>query len=421
LIKDSSVDTFFAVTREIIYFRPVTLDSSRLHGAEWNRLVAPSKSEPPEPPQPVEAPVSQARPPSTSSVVDTVIKPKCGRGPASLAGSQAPVKSFVPTPKAEISASGDLRTTPPPRASQGQNEQARQDGAGKIHSASIAVKQHTHPDVGDGASSITPAATPLSFIDRSNISAARVYRDLQELRERSRAAEGRERVEINRSIRRIKDAPYRPGRLTTSYCDIDGNPIGFVQVTNKGRVPGGCIEVADTEKVASISFDFVQMRPPVISDGKVRREVIDENTVALRFTAIISENGFEDLERLAKKIIKSSPHRFGIRPPKGRGETAPKKDVKRIMQAQNTFDTEIDGMPVHISTLGKVELHTAVPSMRLVTSDELSVEKAIWRHRKFTALSRGPKRWPLRTSDELNSAVKDGFERLAQALKRILE
>ena len=418
MIEDSSDDTLVVVTREIIYFRPVPLDGARLHEDDLNRLVAPSKSEPP---QPVKVPVSQARPPSASSDVDTLINPKYGQGPSLLAGLQAPVRSFVPTSNAEIPSSVDLRTSPPPRASQGQNEQSRQGGAGKIPSASTAIKQHIHPDAGDGASSITSAATSPSFIDRSNISAARVYRDLEELRESSRAAEGRERVKINERIRRIKNTPYRPGRLTTSYCDIDGNPIGFVQVTNKERVPRGCIEVAATDKVASISFDFVQMRPPVISDGKVRREVIDENYVALRFTAIISDNGFGDLERLAKKIIKLSPYRFGIRPPKGRGETAPKKDVKRIMQAQNTFDTEIDGVPVHISTLGKVELHTPVPSMRLVTLDELSVKKEIWRHRKFTALSRGPKKWPLRTSEELNSAVKDGFERLAQALKGILE
>ena len=215
------------MTREIIYFRPVPLDGARLHEDDLNRLVAPSKSEPP---QPVKVPVSQARPPSASSDVDTLINPKYGQGSSLLAGLQAPVRSFVPTPNAEIPSSVDLRTSPPPRASQGQNKQSRQGGAGKIPSASTVIKQPIHPDARDGASSITSAATPPSFIDRSNISAARVYRDLEELRESSRAAEGRERVKINERIRRIKNTPYRPGRLTTSYCDIDGNPIGFVQV-----------------------------------------------------------------------------------------------------------------------------------------------------------------------------------------------
>jgi hypothetical protein len=60
-----------------------------------------------------------------------------------------------------------------------------------------------------------------------------------------------------------------------------------------------------------------------------------------------------------------------------------------------------------------------MPPIRLVTANQLQFKASLARHQKFTEFSRPPKRWVLRTSNELNEFVRNGFERLAGALNRI--
>ncbi len=439
------------MTQQILYFRPVKLDLARgLEGAEWSLLVAPSQRDFSVTTENV---VPQARFPSTNAIGTKPGEPRESGVLAALTDSQAPAKSVATQSAREalpsapatfqqqmgnIKIKGSEKSSERPSGAapnqvyrptpleqgvlQNQEGHAQQDAPVKVPSLTTSIAQPNAADSGTAAQPTRSVVSAESFIPRSEVAGAQKYRELQQLRrDVAAAAPGSERAKINGSIRKIRDAAYKPGRLTNNYCDIDGNPIGMVQVISKGQVPRDCIAIAATDTVSSIAFDFVERRVRTHSDRTTRREVIDETKLALRFTAIISEQGREVLEKLAKQIVKNSPYQFGIRLQKGREESVPKTEIKRIMRDRKTFDTTIDAIPIHISTNGKVELHTSVASMRLVTVNELCFPRSKELHRTFTPFSRSPKKWVLRTSSELNEAVKNGFERLAQVLNRIFE
>jgi len=195
----------------------------------------------------------------------------------------------------------------------------------------------------------------------------------------------------------------------------------MVEVSSSEQVPSGCIRIAPTRTVSSISFDFLEMRDQALSRRDTHREIILETKLALRFTAIISELGCDVLQRLAKQIVKSSPHRYGVQFQRGRPTRVPNQEIKRIMRDRRTFDTEIGNVPIHISTNGKVELHSIIPPMRLVTAHDLHFPVSKNRHTIFTRFSQQPKKWVLRTSNELNQAVAVGFQNLAHVLGRIFD
>lgn len=452
LINGSSVGTFSSVTAQILYFKPEKLDVARgLEGAEWNRLVAPAQRDRSVPAENI---IPQARNPLTNANITKSIEPRKRVFVSVNTDSRASVQSEAASPKQELDPvpsatvqqqacllefKGSLKDSDVPTAAaaplvsrstpfelgipRDQGRDSQDDAPAKVPSRTTLMAQsNVAADSGTSAQPTRIAVSAESFIPRIEVAAAQKYLDLQQLRrDVTASAPGSERVKINRSIREIKDAAYRPGRLTNNYCDVDGNSIGMVQVGNKGDVPRGCIPIGATDAVSSITFDFVERRAQTIPGRDARREIIDEMNLALRFTAIISEAGCDVLEKLAKQIVKSAPHRFGIRLQRGREESVPKTEIKRILRSRKTFDTIIGEIPAHISTNGKVELHTIVAPMRLVTVDELSFPQSKERHRIFTQFSRSPKKWVLRTSNELNEAVKNGFERLAQVLNRIFE
>ncbi len=439
------------MTQQILCFRPVKLDPARgLEGAEWSLLVAPSQRDFSVTTENV---VSQARFPLPNAIGTNPGEPRESGVLSALTDSQARAKSVATPPTREALPSapatfrqqmgtmeikGSEKSSEPPTGAaptqvyrptllepgvrQNQESQAQQDAAAKVPSPKTSIARPNDADSGAAAQPTRSVASAESFIPRSEVAGAQKYRELQQLRrDVTAAAPGSERAKINQSIRKIRDAAYKPGRLTNNYCDIDGNPIGMVQVISKGQVPRDCIAIAATDTVSSIAFDFVERRVRTLADRTTRREIVDETKLALRFTAIISEQGREVLEKLAKQIVKNSPYQFGIRLQKGREESVPKTEIKRILRDRKSFDTTIDAIPIHISTNGKVELHTSVASMRLVTVNELCFPRSKDLHRTFTPFSRSPKKWVLRTSNELNEVVKNGFERLAQVLNRIFE
>jgi len=345
----------------ILYFSPVKLDrNSYMYGAEWNRLALPSREK-------------ITRGENTSSSFATSQSESIQQSPA-----QAKRSSRESENKALKGTPGDS-------------------------------------SVGAFGSGLQP-----TLIGRTDVAISQRYLKLQQLQSESRAAPpGNDRVPINRAIREIKNRTYEPGPVTDGFCDVDGNPIGLVKVAQNGEAPSGAVAIASTHLVSAVGLDFVERRSKSLVGWDARREVVDEMKLAIRFSAIISREGMVALEKLAKQIIKGSPHGFGVRFKQGRSESVPNKEIKSILRRQDAFDANIENMPVHFSTNGKVELYAAIAPIRLVTADELRSRPSLSRFRRHTEFSPPPKRWVLRTSNELNEVVRNGFERLSLVLSKI--
>lgn len=382
----------------VLYYRPIKLDqNSFIYGPEWHRLALPEAKLP----QSHKAAVSEPR----NGAPKLVLPP---RGDHEKRRDQSASSSSFPIARApsieSVVRHPESRPQPTlpaqPRITDSNNQLARS-------SDSSASK----PTFDSG--------TPLTILSRADVAPANRHLRVRQLQDESRATPpGSERTRINRAIREIKAKTYQSAHATNDFCDVDGNPIGMVRVAHNGAVPPGSVAIARTDLVSSISFDFVEERSNTVATRKDRGNLAEEIGLALRFSAILSKEGTEALERLAKQIIKHSPYTYGIRLSNAR-EGVPNSEIKRILRQRNAFDTTIDDTPVHISTKGKVELHTTMPPIRLVTANQLQFKASLARHQKFTEFSRPPKRWVLRTSNELNEFVRNGFERLAGALNRI--
>ncbi|MBI4895297.1 MAG: hypothetical protein HY831_02265 [Candidatus Aenigmarchaeota archaeon] len=250
---------------------------------------------------------------------------------------------------------------------------------------------------------------PTKTIDRRRVSDSRVFKQTREavrdvLEEAPHKIEVEERERIMESYaqrERSKGLHHElaPRAGEKNYyrriVDVRGNPIGTVISEDN---PNGNIVIGDCRYVQDANFDI----------NRTKSEVY-----CIRASVYFSEHGYEFIERFVENLLVRRC--ADIRPRGGMD-----KYIEREMRIKNTFDTSINGLDLHISLRGRLQLFSIFDGLENMLVDDEELDDTQIRRFRANTHSATVKKWIYETTPELNSFIGELFKELSSAVTAVL-
>ncbi len=245
-------------------------------------------------------------------------------------------------------------------------------------------------------------------VGRKFVAAPGMHKDLKSLTEqKSTTTDKREKIIINKKIKDIRQGQLVKVRKLSSpkeIYDLNNGLIGQIVPSKKEPSGIGIIKIGNTDYISNLFFCFI-----VLGEG-----------YSLRTTATLTDNGKEKLRSYLKGYFKETHKRKMSRPSQRKLKRKPNRFFNLKVKGNKTFDININEIPVHLNTGGKVEIFTNYnikQNARLVGSEGLDrqQESLLKRYSRFSAT----KKWIYETNDKTNEFIGSSVNTIAQAISNI--